>query len=144
MDSLVSGRKNIIFGWISIFIWVLFGIFLEMKLSDPQWGVGPTRILRKLLKDAHAHAIGLSFLNILYGLMIDRITFDPGIRNQGSWLALTGGALFPVSMLATILNENLFYGTYMAGFFILIAIWIMFIGMVRKSPGSPLPDTSNE
>lgn len=127
------GRKNIVFGWIFILLSLFFGVFLELKLADPQWGTGDTRVLRKLFKDAHAHAIGLAVLNLLYGLTIDAAGISDAMKNQGAWLAIIGAVVFPLSMILTVFNPPLFYGTYVAAFFLFVALWIIIVGSLKRS-----------
>lgn len=134
MKDKLIGRKNITFGWLWLLLFILLGVFLEIKLSDPHWGVQGTRVLRKLLKDAHAHGIGLAIINIIYGFSIDGANLADGIKNQGAWLAILGGALFPVSMLLTIVSPPLFFGTFIAAFFLFIALWIIIVGYIRRNP----------
>jgi hypothetical protein len=139
MQPTPIGRKNILFGWIFILLGIFFGIYLEMKLADPEWGIGTTRVLRKLLKDAHGHALCLAFLNVLYGLTIDATSLSTGMKNQGAWLAIIGAVVFPFSMVLTIINPPLFYGTYVAGFFLFVALWIIIVGLCRRPAAVTAP-----
>ncbi|MFC1849611.1 hypothetical protein ACFL27_05320 [candidate division CSSED10-310 bacterium] len=136
MRNSSLGRKNITFGWLWILCALLFGVYLEIKLADPQWGIGYTRMLRKLYKDAHGHALCLAFLNILYGLTIEGAHLSEGIKNQGAWLAILGAVLFPLAMIFTVYHPPVFYMTYIAASFLFLAIWIMIVGYIRR-PGQP-------
>lgn len=131
MTEIHIGKKNIAAGWILVLLAIVLGVWLEIRLAEATWGTGDSRILRKLLKDAHAHALCLAFLNILYGLTVDRIHLPPGILNQGAWLAIIGGYLFPAAMVLTIVHPPLFYATYVAAFFLFISLWIIIVGSFR-------------
>lgn len=89
------GGKNLKFGWSWLFIFVTLGFYLSMRVEDPNWGGA----IRALWRAAHVHGNVLAFLNIFYGLLIDRTSLASFLKQTGSWLAIIGalfmgGALF--------------------------------------------------
>ena len=49
--------------------------------------------------DAHSHWIGLAMLMIVFGLVVDRVNLDEGIRRWLAIILLAGSVLFPFAVL---------------------------------------------
>lgn len=97
------GNKNVKFGWAWLLLFLILGFYLLMRVADPTW----SGMQRMVWKAAHVHGNLLAFLNILYGLVIDKTKIADWLKITGSWLAILGtisftGALFLMPFLMQI------------------------------------------
>lgn len=127
------GRKNIKFAWIWILLGLLLGMFLEFKLSDPNWGKDATQFTKMLLKTAKIHGLLLAFLNLFYGLMIDNLNASIGMKKAGSWLILLGTVIFSGALFLATFSMKFAYFAPLGAVCCVLAILIMIIGQCRST-----------
>ncbi len=87
------GRKNIIFGFCYIIITLLMGLFLAFKLGDSTWAKEPFAFPRVVMRAAHAHGNLESVLNIIIGLVVDRLSIGNGLKKGISLLMIFGAVM---------------------------------------------------
>lgn len=125
------GRKNIKFAWIWILFGLLLGMFLEFKLSDPNWGKDATQFTRMFLKTAKIHGLLLAFLNIFYGLLIDKVNLSEPAKKTGSLLALLGTIIFSGSLFLGAFSMKFAYFAPLGAICVVIAVVIMITGQFK-------------
>lgn len=125
------GRKNIKFAWIWILFGLLLGMFLEFKLSDPTWGTGITQYTRMFLKTAKIHGLLLAFLNLFYGLMIDKVTLGETGKKAGSLLVLLGTIIFSGSLFLGAFSMKLAYFAPLGAICLVTSVIIMIIAQLK-------------
>jgi len=136
-----KGRKNYIFGWFWLGIFMVVGFAMEIALatnkeyaanfSGEQGTIGYTR---ELIRAAHAHGNLLSILNILYALFIDKTTLSDKLKGLGSWLAIIGAVLLPFGLLG--LSQGMEVAgalSALGGLTLIVAVFLIAFGnMGRK------------
>lgn len=86
-------KKNILLGNLLLLLFMILGVYLEMKLgSGSEWKESARKAL---WKTAHLHGALFGILNILYGLLIRNFKLFGKIIWMGSIFAFLGGLLFP-------------------------------------------------
>jgi len=98
-DQNLIGIKNIKFAWVFLVLFTVFGAFLEVKLLDEEWAAEFTLPQRRLWRSAHVHGLLLAFLNMFYGLMIDKANLTDKQKRAGSAHAILGAVVLPLSLL---------------------------------------------
>ena len=87
------GRKNIIFGFCYIIFTLLLGMFLAFKLKDHAWAKEGFGFPRVVMRAAHAHGNLESVLNIIVGLLIDRLSISDSLKKSVSILIIVGAIM---------------------------------------------------
>lgn len=135
------GTRNGKFGWLWLGLFVILGFVIEIVLvTNKKYAAnysgleGTIGYTRELLRTAHAHGNLLSVLNIIYGLFIDKTTLADGLKNTGSWLAIAGAVIMPLSLIALGFGISAVGPlSSLGGLAIIIAVWILAIGYLRVS-----------
>ena len=125
------GKKNIKFAWIWILFGLLLGMFLEFKMNDPNWGKDATEFTRMFLKTAKIHGLLLAFLNIFYGLSIDKVNLNEGMKKTGSLLMLLGTIIFSGSLFLGAFYMKFAYFAPLGAVCLVISVLIMIIGQLK-------------
>ncbi len=119
--EIVTGRKNLAFGWMWLALGMLFGFFLDLKMRDPNWAgnqfegtnwlnhaaTAAYSFPRVAWRTAHAHWGILALVNILYGILVDQLAFSSFTKNLGSLLCIFGTVLFSGGLFAAGFNPSL-------------------------------------
>ncbi len=88
------GKKNIVFGFIYLIFTLLLGIVISFKLQgDQSFAKEPFAFPRVIMRAAHAHGNLESVLNIIIGLIIDRLKVSDTLKKTISILAIFGAIL---------------------------------------------------
>lgn len=95
------GRKNIVFGFCYLVIMLVLGMFLAFKLKDTAWAKEPFAFPRVVMRAAHVHGNLESVLNILVGLLVDRISVGDGLKKTISILMIIGAIMHSGMLLLT-------------------------------------------
>ena len=94
------GDINKKFGWVWLFLFMVFGLFLEIKLGDPKWASQPFAMPRDAFRAAHVHANLLAVLNLLYGVYIAEAALSDSMKKLGSYSILAGAIIQPIGIIA--------------------------------------------
>lgn len=124
-----TGRRNLIFGWLWLLLFMFFGAFIKMKLGDDEYREGYTR---DMWRAAHAHGNLFSLINILYGLLLGRASLSPGLKNAGSWLVIAGAVLLPGTLFLSPLAPAVEPLGVLGALCMFAAIGLMAVGFLRK------------
>lgn len=106
------GRKNLAFGWTWLILAMVYGLFMQIKMRDPNWAGNPFELMnwvnhaavaaysypRGTWRMGHSHWGILAIVNILYGMLIDRIGMSRLAKQAGSVLCIAGTALFSAGL----------------------------------------------
>jgi|SRR3990167_3012668 len=121
-----TGKKNLQFGWTWLLLFIILGFYLLLRVADPDWG----GLQRAFWRTAHIHGNLLSFLNIFYGLIIDKTGLSGWLKESGSWLAIIGVILFTGSLFLSPFVPNLRPVELVGGIAVIISVAIMAYGQV--------------
>ena len=121
-----AGKKNIIFGWSWLILFLILGFYLFLRAADPSWA----GLQRLAWRAAHVHGNVLAFLNILYGLTIDKTNLGSGLKQAGSWLAIIGAILLSGSLLLMPFFMQIALVEMIGGAVIILAVAIMIYGQL--------------
>lgn len=93
------GRKNLIFGFIYIIFTLALGVFISTKLKgDPAFAKEPFAFPRVIMRAAHAHGNLEAILNIIIGLIVDRLRLTDGLKQTISILIIIGTVMHSVML----------------------------------------------
>lgn len=93
------GRKNLIFAFIYIIFTLTLGVVISFKLQgDPEFAKNGFGFPRVIMRAAHAHGNLESVLNMIIGLLVDRLKVGDGLKKTISVLIIIG-AIFHSGML---------------------------------------------
>lgn len=88
------GKKNVVFGFTYLIFTLLLGIFLSYKLrSDQPFAKEPFAFPRVIMRAAHAHGNLESIINIIIGLIVDRLRVTDTLKKTISLLAIFGAVM---------------------------------------------------
>lgn len=88
------GKKNMVFGFTYLIFTLLLGIFLSYKLqSDQSFAKDGFAFPRVIMRAAHAHGNLESVLNIIIGLIADRLRVTDTLKKTISFLAIFGAIM---------------------------------------------------
>lgn len=127
---LNHGRKNIVFGFCYLVIILILGMFLAFKLKDTAWAKEPFGFPRVVMRAAHAHGNLESVLNILVGLLVDRISVGDGLKKTISILMIIGAVMHSGMLLLTPALPALSNLTAVGAITLVIAIALMAYGAI--------------
>ena len=102
MTPLV-GVQNVRAGFLMISLGLLAGIFMSVYAFEPIVPVPASLdhyddLPRRLLRLAHISAIMLPLLNIVFGLVIDRLCLPVRTKQLASWLLIVGAVGLPITL----------------------------------------------
>lgn len=148
------GKKNIIFGFGWLIVYMSLGFYLEVTGMDPKWyqpvakwgveqtgemenfeqeAVGIKKMPRILLATAHHHANEFAILNILIGLVLAGAALSERLKKTTSWLAIIGAGIFPTTLaLAGFGLVKIVYVTPFGGVAMSAAIVLTFVGKLKE------------
>ncbi len=92
------GRKNLVFGFIYIIFTLSLGVIISFKLQNPEFAKNGFGFPRVIMRAAHAHGNLESVLNMIIGLLVDRLSVGDGLKKTISILIIIG-AIFHSGML---------------------------------------------
>lgn len=102
----MQGKKNIVAGIGFLFGFMLYGFVLvylrDFAPGKEEWIASYTTGEHFEARLAHVHGNLFAILNIVYGLLLLRLSLDSASANWISWLALVG-MLMPLGILAEVL-----------------------------------------
>lgn len=128
------GIRNGKFGWLWLALFVILGLILatnkEANVDSPKGTIDYTE---ELIRSVHAHGSLLSILNIVYGLYIDKAQLSDGLKNIGSWLAIAGAVILPLSLIGLAFGLPTGAISAIGGLSIIIAVLILGFGYVKAS-----------
>ncbi len=88
------GKKNIIFGFFYIIITLGLGLFIVLMIkNDKSFATEPFSFPRVVMRAAHAHGNLESVLNIIIGLIVDRLKVADGLKKTISVLIIFGAIM---------------------------------------------------
>ena len=114
------GRKNLAFGWMWLALGMLFGFFMFIKMRQPEWAGNPFELTnwlnhaavaaysypRAAWRLAHAHWATLGIVNIVFGMLIDRVELSRFAKQAGSVLCILGTMILAAGFFAAGLNPD--------------------------------------
>lgn len=124
------GRKNIVFGFCYLVILLILGMFLSIKLKDPAWAEKPFAFPRVVMRAAHVHGNLESVLNILVGLLVDRIGVGDDLKKTISILMIIGAIMHSGMLLLTPLFPAISNLAVVGAITLVIAIALMAYGAI--------------
>jgi len=104
----MSGSRNIKAGLLLLTLSLVGGLGMSLYAFVPMVRV-PEGLLeyddlaRRLLRLAHVAAVMLPLLNIVLGLLLDRLRLSPAVRELSSFLLLAGAVGLPMALGAEAL-----------------------------------------
>ncbi len=88
------GRKNLIFGFVYLVFTLALGVVISFKLKgDPEFAKAGFAFPRVIMRAAHAHGNLESVLNIIVGLIVDRLRVEGNLKQTISVLIIAGALL---------------------------------------------------
>ena len=90
---------NQAFGWSTILLGLLVGLFLGLRFHREEWLGGYASLRRRLIRLAHISLIALGILNVLFSLSGERLRLGPGTINVAAWAMMIGGGSMPICCL---------------------------------------------
>lgn len=88
------GKKNVVFGFGYLIVTLILGIFISFKMQgDQSFAKEPFAFPRVIMRAAHAHGNLESVLNIIIGLIVDRLKISDGLKNIVTLLAIFGAVM---------------------------------------------------
>ncbi len=129
----MSGKKNLIIGALWVFLFTALGFILEMKLRAGD--VWLKSVTRELWRTAHLHGGTFGILNLVYGLILLKVSGLPKIAAVGSWLAVLGALIFPTSLFLAGITMPAAYAAPVGGACMIAAWACMFFALLAaKKP----------
>lgn len=125
-----EGRINTVMGWVFLLLTLSLGGFLMIKLADPAWAKDYFGMPRALLRVVHFHGALFAIVNIIYGLTIGKTSLPSSIKTLGSWLAILGILLYPLTLFVAIFYPVLFNLVPLGGLSLIAAVAIMAYGQI--------------
>ena len=130
---MTAGDLNKKFGWIWVIIGPLMGMFMIFKFQEAaaqgifqEYAASMTRTGYRHL---HTHSALLAFFNILYGYGLDEIGLADNTKKLGSYLAIAGAILVPLSFVIGSISDI----ARLLGFIsLVVAILVMAAGQITK------------
>jgi len=102
------GARNVKAGLALIALSLVGGLVMSLYAFVPMIPV-PTPLehyddlARRLLRLAHIAAVMLPLLNVVFGLLLDRLRLSPGVQELSSFLLLAGAVGLPLALGAEAL-----------------------------------------
>lgn len=130
-------KKNVVVGAIVIFLFLLLGIVLQMKMhAGEQW---KQSMMHHLWKTAHLHGLGFGILNVLYGLVVGRFQLKGKATTTGGVLAIIGGIIFPIGLFLGGIMPAFLKLLSIGAFSMLLAWAIITFVLIKKNRGQAVP-----
>jgi hypothetical protein len=95
------------FGWASILLGVVSGIWFGLNFQKDSWLGGYSAYRRRLLRLGHIALIGLGMINLLFVHSAGRLDANASQLAQISWLLIIGEISMPLSCVFTAWNNRL-------------------------------------
>jgi hypothetical protein len=105
-------------------------MFLSIKLKDPAWAEKPFAFPRVAMRAAHVHGNLESVLNILVGLLVDRIGVGDDLMKTISILMIIGAIMHSGMLLLTPLFPAISNLAVVGAITLVIAIALMAYGAI--------------
>lgn len=125
------GRKNIVFGFIYIIFTLILGIVLSINMKDPQWASKPFDFPRVVMRAAHAHGNLESVLNIISGLVLDRISVTDSLKKIISIMLITGAVMHSGILYIAPVLPNLMPLTIIGALSLIVSMILMAYGAIK-------------
>lgn len=114
-------KKNLIVGGLWLAIFMFLGFILEVKLASGEpWLSSETRVL---WRTAHVHGNLFGILNLVLGLLVNRL----GARRAfaaSCWFAFLAALLFPTSLFLGSFARPALYIAPVGGWLMILA-WVL-------------------
>ena len=99
----MSGARNVKGGLALIALSLLGGLAMSLYAFVPMIPVPASLdeyddLARRLLRLAHIAAVMLPLLNVVFGLLLDRLRLSSGVRELSSFLLLAGAVGLPLAL----------------------------------------------
>ena len=95
------------FGWASILLGIVSGIWLGLNFHKDVWLGGYNSLRRRLVRLGHIALIGLGMVNLLFVHSAGRLNADASQLTQISWLLMVGAVSMPLACFLTAWNPRL-------------------------------------
>jgi hypothetical protein len=104
----MSGARNVKAGLLLLALSLVGGLVMSLyafipMVRVPEGLVNYDDVPRRLLRLAHVAAVMLPLLNIVLGLLLDRLRLAPAVRELSSFLLLAGAVGLPLGLGAEAL-----------------------------------------
>lgn len=112
MKSAHVGTRNVRAGLLLIAVGLAVGLLMSLYAFVPMLPKVPaslddyTDLPRRMIRLGHIAAIMLPLLNILFGLVIDRLELRYKLKSTASWLLIAGAALGPAALFVEAFSET--------------------------------------
>ena len=126
------GATNVIFGWVWLFVGVLFAIWMGLYAFEPDWLGGYTSLSRRLLRLSHIAFIALSLTNILYGLFIDTVQLNGSLKKIGAFSLIVASIFMPAVCLLSILDRFFQFFFFIPALSFACGIFVMAFGQIKR------------
>ncbi len=126
------GKICIRSSWIWLLVFTIIGSIVEIYLgATDSWG--KEIAWRSSVKASHSHALCLAFLNMFYGLFIDKVNLKENLKKIGCYLSTVGMILMPSAILLSLLSEPLAMIAPLGGISIIVSLIIMVYGQFQTN-----------
>lgn len=111
----------IIWGMIWLFLWLAVGLSMGPRVES----------LTQMEKAAHSHALCLSIVVLLMGLLQPFMGLSEKVRYVFGWVLIVGTFLQPVGILLELASEALFPIPLFGSVLVVIGALVYLIGILR-------------
>jgi hypothetical protein len=94
------------FGWATILVGFLSGIWFGLNFHKDAWLGGYASFQRRLIRLGHVAVIALGAINILYAHSAARLDANESQLAQISWLLMIGAVTMPLCCVLTAWNRK--------------------------------------
>lgn len=96
-----TAELHIIVGWSAMLLGVVSGGIIGLFFHIDEWAGGYASFRRRMLRLAHISFFGLGFINLLFGLTLDSITFEIPFIRLASFGFVLGAITMPLCCFLT-------------------------------------------
>ncbi len=117
LGEMKYGRLNILLGALGVAIFGLGGFVLGAIFNNNfQNGVYAIDLVKAIIKAEHTHGMPLSFYNLIFGLLIDRLALSDKLKKSGFIIAVFS-LIMPLGLILRDITDGalMFAPVAMAG-----------------------------
>lgn len=111
----------IIWGMIWLFLWLAAGLSMGPRVES----------LTQMEKSAHSHALCLSMVVLVMGLLQPFMGLSEKVRYAFGWVLAVGTFLSPVGILLELASSAMFVIPMIGAILVVISILVYLIGILR-------------